>query len=455
VDCTLNLSMRALIDRYRCPEDMIASFLTGPLSDENGYFRLGQDLICYGRSSSGSQVLSPNEPLADLIEQIKVVEGEVALPFDLTQVIDSLRYELFVPPSRDGEPAGGPSSLLRNAYYSIRPLLPVSVRKHLQRLYFHRRKKELFPRWPLDSTVEDLFETLLPRFIRATRAGAIPFIWFWPDGATAATIMTHDVETSAGLAFCPKLMEIDESFGFRSSFQIVPEGRYPVSSTLLENMVGRGHEVNIQDLNHDGQLFRERMEFERRVKAVNRYGQQFGAKGFRAGCLYHNLSWYEHLEFEYDMSVPNTGHLEPQLGGCCSVFPYFIGNVLELPVTTTQDYSLFHILGDYKLDLWRLQTAGVINKHGLLSFIVHPDYLLDERAIGTYRNLLTFLADSQVTSGLWMSTPNQVNQWWRQRSLMTLASHNGRWRVEGPGSERAVVAFARLVGDQLVYDFRP
>jgi hypothetical protein len=304
----------------------------------------------------------------------------------------------------------------------------------------------------LDSTVEDLLETLLPLFVRATRTDAIPFIWFWPDGATAATVITHDVETSAGLAFCPRLMEIDESFGIRSSFQIVPEDRYPVSSTLVDQIVSRGHEFNIQDLNHDGNLFREQREFERRVKSINRYGRQFGAKGFRSACLYHNVAWYDQLEFEYDMSVSNTGHLEPQRGGCCSVFPYFIGDILEIPVTTTQDYSLFHILGDYSLDLWKRQAAGIRDKHGLLSFIVHPDYLLDLRAMETYRGLLDFLNHSR-SDGMWISTPGQVNQWWRQRSRMRLALHGGQWRIEGPGSERAVVAFARLEGEKLVYTF--
>jgi hypothetical protein len=40
------------------------------------------------------------------------------------------------------------------------------------------------------------------------------------------------------------------------------------------------------------------------------------------------------------MSVPNVGHLEVQRGGC-TVMPYFIGRIVELPVTTSQDYSVF------------------------------------------------------------------------------------------------------------------
>jgi len=69
--------------------------------------------------------------------------------------------------------------------------------------------------------------------------------------------------------------------------------------------------------------------------------------------MYRNGDWYDVFDFSYDMSVPNVAHLEPLRGGCCTVMPYFIGTILELPLTATQDYSLFHILNDYTLDLGR------------------------------------------------------------------------------------------------------
>src|SRR3974377_2217094 len=91
------------------------------------------------------------------------------------------------------------------------------------------------------------------------------------------------------------------------------------------------------------------------------------------------------------MSVPNVAHLDPQRGGCCTVMPYFVGNILEIPLTTTQDYMLFHLLNDYSLDLWRMQTEAIMQKNGLVSFLIHPDYIIEKRARGTYRDLLTFL----------------------------------------------------------------
>ena len=79
-------------------------------------------------------------------------------------------------------------------------------------------------------------------------------------------------------------------------------------------------------------LFANEDTFMQRVVAINRYGEQWGSTGFRAGIMYRNQEWFHALDFEYDMSVPNVAHLEPQRGGCCTVMPYFIGNLVELPL---------------------------------------------------------------------------------------------------------------------------
>ena len=211
----------------------------------------------------------------------------------------------------------------------------------------------------------------------------------------------------------------------------------------------------MHDLNHDGLLFSDREQFLLRAERINAYAQQFGAAGFRAGVLYHNLDWYDALKFSYDMSIPCVGNLEPQRGGCCSVMPFFIGRILELPVTTTQDYTLFHILSQYSTDLWKRQLALITEKHGLASFIVHPDYLLQARALDTYKSLLGYLADLRSQGQIWFALPGEVDQWWRARSQMKLVHEGGGWVITGAGSDKARVAYAVLDGDRLVYEFEP
>jgi len=362
--------------------------------------------------------------------------------------IRGLRYEHYEQAATDTTVG---AIFLREMYYLIRPLLGVTVRRHLQRLAFRGWEKRAFPSWPVDRTVDRLHETLLAAALKSKCVHRAPFIWFWPKGYRSCALVTHDVETEAGLRFCPNLMDMDDAAEIKSSFQLVPEMRYDLSNGDLAGIRARGFEVNVHDLNHDGHLFRDRELFRRRVVKINEYGQRFGASGFRAGALYRNQDWYEWLDFSYDMSVPNVAHLDPQHGGCCTVFPYFVGNILELPVTTTQDYSLFHVLGTYTTDLWRAQISEIVQHHGLVHLITHPDYLMEEPASQAYKQLLAYLNELRSTQGLWITQPAEVNKWWRQRSRMRLVWRSDGWSIEGEGSEDALLAYAELRDGQLSY----
>jgi hypothetical protein len=303
----------------------------------------------------------------------------------------------------------------------------------------------------VDTSVDDLHAVLLESVLKASGAGEIPFIWFWPDGMAGCAIMTHDVETTAGLNFCETLMDLNDSYGIKTSFQIVPEERYDVSAAWLRHIYERGFEVNVHDLNHDGHLFDEREEFLRRARKINQYGKEFGARGFRAGVLYRNQDWLETLDFDYDMSVPNVAHLDPQHGGCCTVMPYFLGNLIELPVTCTQDYSLFNILQDYSTSLWEMQIARILSRHGMASFIVHPDYVIDKKARNAYTKLLVILAQLSAENKVWLALPREVACWWRDRSKMNLVRNGESWRIEGLSSDKARLAFAHLEDGKVKY----
>ena len=223
---------------------------------------------------------------------------------------------------------------------------------------------------------------------------------------------------------------------------IVPESRYEVTQEFLDSITRRGFEVIIQDLNHDGRLFQDREEYLRRVKKINEYGLKFGAKGFRSAVLYRNQAWFDSLKFSYDTSVPSVGHLEPQHGGCCTLMPYFIGNILELPVTTTQDYALFNYLNKYTLTLWERQIEVIMQQNGLINFIVHPDYITTPREQKLYTSLLAHLSNLSRSKGLWLALPGEVDRWWRQRSKMRLRETPDGIQIEGEGSERARIAYA-------------
>jgi len=384
--------------------------------------------------------------LHDALGDTAVENGTIYLPFDLGEVLDNLRCELYTSDWRTGIA----KSALARLYYLARPFLPFGLRSWLKKFHLRDWSELPFPRWPVDCSVDSLLEQLLLLAVRSTPTRRVPFIWFWPEGAPSCGIMTHDVETKLGQQFTPTLMDIDDSFGIKASFQIIPEQRYSVSPAFLASVRDRGFELVVHDLNHDGHLYRNREEFLRRAAKINAYGKQYGAQGFRAAVLYRKQLWYDALEFSYDMSVPNVAHLDPQQGGCCTVMPFFIGNMVELPVTATQDYNLFHILDDRSISLWEKQIDLIIQKHGLISFIVHPDYVAQGSERGTYEALLACLARLKREGGVWMTTPGEVNRWWRQRAEMTLVEDGDGAHIEGPGSERARVAYATDRDGQLV-----
>jgi hypothetical protein len=430
---------QAFLEYFRCPECFVHLSAKDSLSEESGFFGFGEGVLGYGKYSGCRPAESPRGPLRDAWEEVGYRSDSVVLPFDLEEVLQNLRLERY---TRNCQYGSSENSLVAWMYYAVRPLLPVAVRSHLQRLYLGDWNKITFPNWPVDHTVDTIVRSTMRLLLRAQKVDKIPFIWFWPDGASGAVAMTHDVETTEGRDFCESLMSINERFGVNASFQIVPEERYGVSDKFLDSIRRRGFEVNVQDLNHDGRLYNDRDEFTRRVAKINEYGRRFQATGFRSAILYRRQEWYSELDFSYDMSVPNAAHLEPQRGGCCTVMPYFVGKLLEIPVTTTQDYSLFNYLRSFSIDLWRQETDLILEQNGLMSFIVHPDYIMKERENRIYEQLLAHLASLRDKRGVWIAAPGEIDRWWRQRSKMELVRDGDGWKIEGPGRERASVAYA-------------
>jgi hypothetical protein len=442
----------SFVEYFRCPERYAHLGLGEALTEPKRFFRLNGSNTFYGRLCASHHGVNGGG-VCDVAEDVVLKGGRVTLPFDIREVVENLERELYLCSSRNEKSMTHPA--VAAVYYLIRPLLPVAVRKHLQRMHLKGWDQISFPRWPVDRTVNELFERLILLALKAQGLERIPFVWFWPDGAPSSAIMTHDVETGRGRDFCTTLMDIDDAYGIKASFQVVPEERYEVTQNYLDSITKRGFEVAVQDLNHDGRLYKNRQQFVERVRKINAYRRLWGADGFRAAVLYRRQEWFDDLEFAYDMSVPNVAHLDPQRGGCCTVMPFFVGKLLELPVTTIQDYSLFHILGDYRIDLWKTQIELIMEKQGLLSFIIHPDYVTTAPERKVFESLLSHLAGLRRDKGVWIATPGEVNRWWRQRAEMKIEEDAEGIRIVGKGSERARIAYASEVNGCLNLTLEP
>src|SRR6185436_15149668 len=147
--------------------------------------------------------------------------GTIFFPFDVNDVVNHLRYERYA--NNAGWRPRAKESWLRDLYYWLRPMFPIAFRKHLQRIYLRDWSTIQFPDWPVDRSADTLFERLLVLAMQALQTDRLPFIWFWPRGHKACSIVTHDVETITGRNFSDRLMDIDDAFDIKASFQVVPE----------------------------------------------------------------------------------------------------------------------------------------------------------------------------------------------------------------------------------------
>ncbi len=442
---------RAFLEHTKCPDAFLQKLETSIVGETEGFFRL-DGMHLYGRANGGEKRRTYTKEPPGVDELVSRNGTEVRLPFHPTEIIDNLRLEKYAAAVNEKTTYWtDQESFSRKIYYLLRPLLPIPFRRILQRIALQDWEAIPFPTWPVDTTVEDLMHWLFRTALEASEEKEIPFIWYWPKEYLSCAIMTHDVETGEGQDFCKAILKMEAEYGIKSAFQFVPEVRYSISEQIIQAVWQAGSEVGVQGLNHDDKLFSSEELFRNQAEIINEYGKRWGAKGFRSPIMYRNQAWYDALKFSYDMSVPNVAHLDPQRGGCCTVFPYFIGDILELPLTTIQDYAIYHFVRRDPLELWKQQMDAIRAKHGLVSFIIHPDYTMTRSKQKLYRRLLELLKKEGEEKKMWLALPGEVDKWWRERSGMSLVQKDGQWKIEGEGSERACLAYAGLQNGKLTF----
>ncbi len=232
---------------------------------------------------------------------------------------------------------------LARAYYAIRPMMPRAVQLALRRLYARRQAKVSFPRWPVEPILVERANGEIKARIEESRAGMIPLINFWPGRYRAAVTLTHDVEGELGVANIGRVRELERRYGVVSAWNFVAE-RYPFDRRVLEGLKAEGCEIGLHGLYHDGKTFSSRKTFEERLPRMNAYFKEWGVVGFRSPATHRNADWMPEIAAAYDSSFPDTDPFEPQAGGCCSIFPFFLGDMVELPITLVQDHTLIEIL---------------------------------------------------------------------------------------------------------------
>ncbi|MBX3744426.1 MAG: glycosyltransferase [Verrucomicrobiae bacterium] len=312
--------------------------------------------------------------------------------------------------------------MLRNRlYYLLKPYLPWRTRMMLRRWSAQRILRRSADVWPvLDASAR------------------VPAHWpGWPDGHDFALVLTHDVEDIGGLHQVRQLAEAEHALGFRSSFNLIPDGPYSVPPELRAWLVEQGFEVGIHDLHHDGHLYSSRQGFRERAQRINQFLASWNAVGFRSGFMHHNLDWLHDLNILYDASTFDTDPLEPQPDGAGTIFPFWAPQrhsparpdgqppsasrrYVELPYTLPQDSTLFLLLQHRDPSIWMRKLDWLVERGGMALINVHPDYL---DFSGSGRNARQFPAShyldflkyvrTRYAGRYWQPLPKDLAAWYR------------------------------------------
>jgi len=325
--------------------------------------------------------------------------------------------------------------LINQAYYAVKPVLPLRLRLALRRLRAQTIQRRCGSYWPI-------FEA----------SGSPPIGWpGWPDQKQFAFVLTHDVEGLKGLNRCRKLAEIEMEYEFRSSFNFIPNGEYVVPDDLLAWLRQNGFEIGVHDYRHDGTLFRSRGLFRREAKAINRQLKTWDSVGFRAGFMLHELAWLHDLDINYDSSTFDVDPFEPQPDSAQTIFPFWVkkpdptadalragpkytaGDIsafsnysetetgrtrqgyVELPYTLVQDYNLFQVLQQKGIDVWRQKLRWLADRRAMAMLDTHPDYMLFpgdkttayEYPVQYYRDFLEHVR-TEYPGRYWSALPREV-----------------------------------------------
>ena len=316
-------------------------------------------------------------------------------------------------------------------YYQLRPWLSRGLRQALQRS--RNRSLAVAPDWCLPTD-------FLAELQANLGAPSDEVVHPWPDHRRYALALTHDIEGAEGWSRVRAIADIEESYGLRSAWYVIPH-LYKIDHDLLGELRERGHEVGVHGYNHDGRLFLSRSIFQKRVPHINAAGKAFGASGFRAPMVHRNLQWMQELEFDYDASCFDVDPFQPMPGGVGGVWPFMVGKLVELPYTLPQDHTLMVTLGQPACETWLKKLAWIKRLSGLAMLITHPEYLNTPDRMEQYR---LFCQQVGADSEKWAALPRDVATWWRQRQA-TVIGDDGR--LHGPAAERGRVVRLEAVFD--------
>ena len=298
-------------------------------------------------------------------------------------------------------------------FYFLKPFIPRSLQITVRRKVARRKKELNQHNWPIDN-----------------KAAIPPEGWAgWPEKKQFALVLHHDVDTWKGHEKCHQLIRFEEEMGFRSSFNFVPE-RYDVSADLRRYLVEKKFEVGVHGLKHDGKLFLSKERFQKQAIHIRHYLKEWQSVGFVSPSMHRNLDWIGELEIEHDCSTFDVDPYEPQPEGVKTIFPFWFEKnsnykgFVELPYTLPQDFTLFVLLQEKSIDIWKQKLDWIVEHGGMALLITHPDYMngknakcaIEEYPMDFYKQFLNYVK-FKYEGEYWHPLPREMARFWKEKMV--------------------------------------
>src|ERR1700690_3863358 len=113
-----------LTSYYRLPDGWEQPTASESEVGDTGFFQFGSKIVCYGASDSGVSSEAARAKSFDALKNVRRNGSNIYLPFNISRVIENLRFEHYVKQFAPPPETFLNHSAVRKAYYSVREILP-------------------------------------------------------------------------------------------------------------------------------------------------------------------------------------------------------------------------------------------------------------------------------------------------------------------------------------------
>lgn len=297
--------------------------------------------------------------------------------------------------------------------------VPVRLRNFLFSFLLKLQTDTKWPEWPVEKSVE-LIRYLYIKSMSIKLDKKVPYISFWPYGKNFAITVTHDCDTETSFRNMDKIRDIEKKYEIKSCWNML-SNKYKIDKKKLRELKNEGCEIGLHGYSHDNKTpFLSKDRIIGRIKSASELMQEFDIGGYRAESLLRNKEFLELLSsyFEYDSSTCDTDVMSPVgvRSGNCTVFPFFIKKMVEIPITLAQDYRLIRLnkTKSQMFEIWKNKIDFLRQVNGAVVLLTHPDSHIfgDDKYLDIYEKLLKYLTSFDDS---WNTLPCEISKWWNER----------------------------------------